>query len=54
MPRIEKDKQLLCDSTLPLGQVALAVGFSSQSHFTQVFHSETGSTPSQFRVGAKP
>ena len=54
MRRIEKAKQLLRDSTLPLGQVALAVGFSSQSHFTQVFHSETGSTPSQFRVGAKP
>jgi AraC family transcriptional regulator len=51
--RIERAKQVLRDTTMSLGEVALAVGFSSQSHFTQVFHLETGKTPSQFRAGEK-
>jgi AraC family transcriptional regulator len=51
--RIEKAKQMLRDSSLSLGQIALSVGFSSQSHFTQVFHSEAGCTPSQFRVARR-
>lgn len=49
MRRIEKAKHLLRESSMSLGQIALSVGFSSQSHFTQVFHSESGFTPSQFR-----
>jgi AraC family transcriptional regulator len=47
--RIEKAKLLLRGSSLPLADIALSVGFSSQSHFTQVFHLATGQTPSQFR-----
>ena len=48
--RIEKAKELLL---MPrhegLASIALDVGFSNQSHFTQVFHAVTGQTPSQFR-----
>ncbi|MGQ0697279.1 MAG: helix-turn-helix domain-containing protein [Panacagrimonas sp.] len=47
--RIEKAKELLGDVQRGLAQIALDVGFGSQSHFTQVFHSVTGQTPSQFR-----
>lgn len=47
--RIEKAKELLGDPQRGLAQIALDVGFGSQSHFTQVFHAMTGQTPSQFR-----
>jgi AraC family transcriptional regulator len=47
--RIEKAKQLLYDSSMSIVQIALNVGFSSQSHFAQAFHMATGQTPSQFR-----
>jgi AraC family transcriptional regulator len=47
--RVEKAKQMLRETSLCLVQIALDVGFSNQSHFTQVFHAFTGETPSQFR-----
>jgi AraC family transcriptional regulator len=49
--RIERAKHLLRESSLSLADIALTVGFSSQSHFTQAFHAATGQTPSRFRVG---
>jgi AraC family transcriptional regulator len=54
MRRIEKAKQLLRDSCMPLSQIGLNVGFGSQSHFTQVFHAETGHPPSQYRALREP
>ncbi|MEX1076567.1 MAG: AraC family transcriptional regulator [Pirellulales bacterium] len=33
----------------PLSQLSLALGFSSQSHFTRLFHTHTGFTPYGFR-----
>lgn len=33
----------------PLAEIALSVGFSSQSHFTRAFKMVTGTTPSSFR-----
>jgi AraC family transcriptional regulator len=33
----------------PLSQIALDLGFSSQSHFTRVFSDLTGFTPASFR-----
>ncbi|MDB5970310.1 MAG: AraC family transcriptional regulator [Hydrocarboniphaga sp.] len=50
--RVERAKQMLRETSLCLAQIALDVGFSNQSHFTQVFHACTGQTPSQFRRGA--
>ena len=50
MRRIEKAKQLLLQNDGALSEIGLAVGFANQSHFTQVFHDETGSTPSQYRT----
>ncbi len=46
--RIERAKELLSGPRPCLVQIALEVGFGSQSHFTQVFHAMTGQTPSQF------
>ncbi|WP_426752469.1 helix-turn-helix domain-containing protein [Myxococcus sp. Y35] len=47
--RVERARGLLSQSSLPLGDIALAVGFSSQSHFTTVFRRITGLTPAVIR-----
>lgn len=45
--RIDAAQRLLKDG-LPFSQVALATGFSDQSHFTNKFKRFTGATPSQY------
>lgn len=47
--RLEQARQLLKTTDLPLSQVALDVGFQSQSHFTHTFKSHLGVTPRQYR-----
>lgn len=46
--RIARARDLIAAGTLPLAEVALAAGFSSQSHLTQRFRELTGLTPGQF------
>jgi AraC-like DNA-binding protein len=55
--RIERAQELLRDSSLTLVDVALSVGFQTQSHFTTVFKRFTGETPHRWRrstAGANP
>jgi len=47
--RIDRAQRLLRETDSPLSQVALSVGFQSQSHFTQVFKERLGETPRQYR-----
>lgn len=47
--RLSKARQLLLSSFLPFGDVANAVGFSSQSHMTSVFQQNVGVTPKEYR-----
>jgi AraC family transcriptional regulator len=47
--RIERAKKLLSGSDAAIADIALQVGFSSQSHFTTTFHRLTGTTPKIFR-----
>ncbi|HEX8289087.1 MAG TPA: AraC family transcriptional regulator [Pyrinomonadaceae bacterium] len=47
--RIERAKKLLSDSDAAIADIALQVGFSSQSHFTTTFRRLTGTTPKIFR-----
>jgi AraC-like DNA-binding protein len=47
--RIRTAFRSLGDDSLALSQLALDLGFSSQSHFTRVFSDLTGMTPMQFR-----
>lgn len=47
--RLERATALLAGS-LSLSAIALAVGFSSQSHFTEAFRRARGTTPARFRA----
>jgi AraC-like DNA-binding protein len=47
--RVLASMPLLQANTLPLVQVALDLGFSSQSHFTRLFSGLTGMTPAKYR-----
>lgn len=47
--RVERAKELLRDSDLPILEIAHAIGCSSHSHFSVLFHRVTGMTPSHFR-----
>ena len=49
--RIERAKELLRRNTLPLCQIALSVGFSSQSHFTEAFRRRTCTSPARWQQG---
>lgn len=47
--RIERAKQLLLESSLPISEICLQIGYTNFSHFTNIFRKETGVTPSDFR-----
>jgi AraC-like DNA-binding protein len=47
--RMERAKALLCESELPLVEVAARVGFADQSHFSSIFRRMTSMTPRRYR-----
>lgn len=47
--RLERARQLLRLTTLPLGEIALACGFASASHFAHRFGQTMKVTPGQYR-----
>jgi AraC-like DNA-binding protein len=51
--RIERAKELLMESDLPLSMVAQRVGFADQSHLTAVFRTLAATTPQAYRVSTK-
>ena len=51
--RMEHAKVLLLKSKAPLIEIALETGFASASHFTRVFKSIYGMTPTDLRTGAR-
>ena len=50
--RIERAKTLLQSRKTPLAEVALSVGFCSQSHFTEAFRRRVGCSPARWRAEA--
>lgn len=48
--RIQRAKELLTGSKMPLVEVGLQSGFSHQSHFTRLFRRFTGATPQSYRL----
>jgi AraC family transcriptional regulator len=49
MQRIERAKNLLVDTGLPISDVAAAVGYEDQGQLARLFRREVGVTPSQYR-----
>jgi AraC family transcriptional regulator len=47
--RIERATHQLAQTELSLAEIALAAGFSDQSHFSNLFRHHTGFSPSKFR-----
>lgn len=47
--RIERAKKLLSETEFPIADIALRVGFASQSHFTTTFRRLAWTTPKTFR-----
>ncbi|MGH9970892.1 MAG: helix-turn-helix domain-containing protein [Pyrinomonadaceae bacterium] len=48
--RVDRAKELLARSEMPLIEVGLQSGFSHQSHFTRLFRKLTGTTPNSYRL----
>lgn len=48
--RVQVAQQLLKTSDRPIADIALSLGFASQSHFTQVYRNFTGDTPGRARL----
>ena len=48
--RMERAKELLATTQLPLLEVAARVGYQTQAHFTGVFHRYVGTTPRVYRL----
>lgn len=53
MRRLQAALDLLKEDSTPLAQMALDLGFSSQSHFTRLFSEMTGMTPAKYRKANK-
>ena len=47
--RVQKSRELLRDTALPLYEVASRVGYESDISFTKTFKKHTGTTPTRFR-----
>ena len=47
--RVRRAQELLANTDLPLSEIALASGFSDQSHFARRFRERLGVTPSSYR-----
>jgi AraC family transcriptional regulator len=52
--RIERAAHQLAATELSLAEIALAAGFSDQSHFSNLFRHHTGLSPSKFRRVVRP
>jgi AraC family transcriptional regulator len=51
--RMERAKELLRNTNLPLVDVAASTGFQTQAHFTGVFRKHAGVTPRLFRLNGR-
>lgn len=48
--RIEQSMKMMAEASRPLGEIAIACGFSDQAHFTRSFKQVTGETPRAYRA----
>jgi AraC family transcriptional regulator len=50
--RVVRARKMLASTDLPIGDIALSLGFASQSHFADVYRKTTGRTPRGDRSGS--
>lgn len=50
--KIEKAKEMLCDPTIPVKEIAYELCFDSHFYFSKLFKEKTGLTPSAYRTRA--
>ncbi len=48
--KIEKAKELLTTTDLPIYEIATAVGYKSNQHFSHLFQAQTGLLPTEYRI----
>lgn len=48
--RLEKARNLIMNSAVPLTEIALAAGFANSAHFSRAYGAEFGAPPSRFRL----
>ena len=48
--RIRQAKQALLETALPIGAIALQLGFDDPAYFSRLFHVKTGLSPMQYRI----
>lgn len=51
--RVDRARELLSRTSMPLAEVAMRCGFADQSHFTKVFRRAMGASPGSFRTAAR-
>ena len=49
---IERSKQLLIETRMPVSEIAYQLGFEYPQHFSRLFKSRTGRTPNEYRLTA--
>ena len=49
---IDRSKQLLLETKLPISEIAYQLGFEYPQHFTRLFKAKTGMTPNEYRLTA--
>lgn len=47
--RLDRARVMLKSTAMPIAEIAIAVGFANQSHFTQTFRAQLGITPAAWR-----
>ncbi|GAA6193738.1 helix-turn-helix domain-containing protein [Phaeobacter sp. NW0010-22] len=50
--KIDLAKERLKDTTQNVARIGVSLGYSDKAHFTRFFRSQTGMTPTQFRISA--
>jgi AraC-like DNA-binding protein len=51
--RLNRARDLLQNTRLPISQIALDTGFDTPAYFSRIFKKKTGQTPHQFRVAQR-
>ena len=47
--KINKAKELLADTDLPIYEIATTLGYKSNQHFSHLFQIQTGLLPTEYR-----